>query len=533
MSNPIFKQDNQGEILLFPARLDENIPENHLVRVVNRIVNTLDLGELLAGYKGGGASAYHPRMLLKVLLYAYCLKIYSGRKIADALSRDITFMWLSGKQTPNFRTLNDFRSSRLKDSIDEIFKSLLYFMFEEGYLRFEEYYCDGTTILADTNKHKVTWKKNLERYRDRVESRIDQTLKEIDELTQAENAGYEETDAYLVADDAPGRDVRIEKAGQKLNKLLQSSKEKKVVKKAQTLDKSLQEDLIRVEVYKKKEDLCGDRSGYSSTDPDASPMRTKECSDDLRPAYNILTGSENQYITGISVHQNPNDGTCFTQHMEHVLSEVWEGKKTQPDVVIADAVFGTEENYEYLEKKHSQEENKAIEGLLKYPSYDKEKESAYQNDPFRKENMPYDVESDSYLCPWGKRFIYQQTVTKENKNGFKSTLRLYQCESCQGCPHFKQCGGKREENNNRRIQVNDNLERHKEKVRQKLDSPKGKERMSQRGHDIETCFGDIKHNQLFRRVHLRGLKKVKIEVMIVAISHNLRKMHLEEVAKAG
>jgi transposase len=172
MSKLLFKQDNQGEILLFPERLDKNISATHLVRVINRIVNTLDISNLLSGYSGGGTSSCHPRMLLKVLLYACCLKIYSGRKIADALDRDITFMWLFGKQTPNFRTLNNFRSSRLKGSMDAIFKSLLYFMFEEGHLRFEEYYCDGTTIQAEASKHKVTWKKNSERHRSTVEFRI-------------------------------------------------------------------------------------------------------------------------------------------------------------------------------------------------------------------------------------------------------------------------------------------------------------------------------------------------------------------------
>ena len=86
-----FKQYNEGEILLFPDRLDLTISDNHLVRVVNHTVNQLDLTFLLSTYCGGGTTAYHPRMLLKVLLYAYCLKLYTGRKIANALRSDITF----------------------------------------------------------------------------------------------------------------------------------------------------------------------------------------------------------------------------------------------------------------------------------------------------------------------------------------------------------------------------------------------------------------------------------------------------------
>ena len=138
-----FKQYNEGEVLLFPDRLDSTISENHLVRIINHTVNQLDLTFLISTYSGGGTTAYHPRMLLKILLYAYCLKLYTGRKIANALRSDITFMWLSGKQYPDFRTINNFRSGRLKDSIHTVFKSLLLLMFTEGYIRLEEYYCDG------------------------------------------------------------------------------------------------------------------------------------------------------------------------------------------------------------------------------------------------------------------------------------------------------------------------------------------------------------------------------------------------------
>ena len=172
-----FKQYNEGEVLLFPDRLDSTISENHLVRIINHTVNQLDLTFLISTYSGGGTTAYHPRMLLKILLYAYCLKLYTGRKIANALRSDITFMWLSGKQYPDFRTINNFRSGRLKDSIHTVFKSLLLLMFTEGYIRLEEYYCDGTTIQADANKHKVVWKKNSSRYLEGVKARTLRCLK--------------------------------------------------------------------------------------------------------------------------------------------------------------------------------------------------------------------------------------------------------------------------------------------------------------------------------------------------------------------
>lgn len=511
-----FKQYNEGEILLFPDRLDLTISDNHLVRVVNHTVNQLDLTFLLSTYCGGGTTAYHPRMLLKVLLYAYCLKLYTGRKIANALRSDITFMWLSGKQYPDFRTINNFRSGHLKDSIHTVFASLLLLLFNEGYIRLEEYYCDGTTIQADANKHKVVWKKNPSRYLEGVEARIDSTLLEIDKLVKEENEQYGEDDLELLGKSDAGRKDRIEESISQLNAIINKDKTPKSKKSraASRLKNELEEAGLRKRIYEEQKQICGDRSGYSRTDPQATPMRTKECQEDLRPAYNGMVGSEKQYITGVSVHQNSNDGTCFKAHMEQVMP-LLPGK---PQQVIADAIFGTEENYEFLDAEK-------MEALLKYPSYDKEQTKEFRESPFYKENMPYDKDKDTFLCPNNKQLIYTGEVKVTNKNGFVSTLRNYECRDCAGCPLAGQCGNKRQQGNNRTIQINQKLEEYKQQIRRRLLTDEGKRLMKNRAHDIETCFGDIKQNMLFRRVHLRGLQKVETECIIIAIAHNLRKMN--------
>jgi transposase len=93
----------------------------------------MDITELMNLYEGGGTSAYHPRMLLKVLLYAYCIKIYTGRKIARALGQDIHFFWLSGMSRPDFRTVNNFRSSKAKEVIEVLLSSMLVFLMEHKY----------------------------------------------------------------------------------------------------------------------------------------------------------------------------------------------------------------------------------------------------------------------------------------------------------------------------------------------------------------------------------------------------------------
>src|SRR5688572_33367887 len=108
-----FKEYQQHQILLLPPSLEELIAPKNLVRVVNEFIDRIDFRLLEQGYKGGGASNYNPRMMLKVLIYAYSTKLYSSRKIDQALCQNIHFMWLSGMQRPDFRTINNFRGGTL------------------------------------------------------------------------------------------------------------------------------------------------------------------------------------------------------------------------------------------------------------------------------------------------------------------------------------------------------------------------------------------------------------------------------------
>lgn len=121
----VFKKYQQDQISLLPESLEELISSTHLVRVVNETMERMDMQPLIDSYKGGGTSIYHPKMMMKILVYAYTEKIYSSRRIAKALRENVNFMWLSAKSRPDFRTINNFRSSRLKGLIDTVFSSTL------------------------------------------------------------------------------------------------------------------------------------------------------------------------------------------------------------------------------------------------------------------------------------------------------------------------------------------------------------------------------------------------------------------------
>ncbi|MHB8857277.1 MAG: transposase [Bellilinea sp.] len=186
----VFKEYTMGQIVLLPMDLEEEIEPNHLVRVVHAAVEKMDLSQVYAQYAGGGTSSYHPKMLLKVLIYAYTQQIYSSRKIAKALRENIYFMWLSGNSHPDFHTINRFRGVVLKETINEIFSVMLQLLVESGCVKLENYFVDGTKLEANASKYSFVWAKNTKRYKEQVQAKVADLLEHIEQINRAEDAEY-------------------------------------------------------------------------------------------------------------------------------------------------------------------------------------------------------------------------------------------------------------------------------------------------------------------------------------------------------
>lgn len=153
-------KDYTMDRLQLPLSFEDFIPENHLVRVVNTIVDSLDLSPLYDRYKQGSCPAYHPRMMLKVMIYSYSQKTYSSRMIAKALRENINFMWIAGGNKPDFRTINRFRL-QMKDIIEDIFYEVVKLLMEKGYIKMRSYFLDSAKIEANANKYSFVWSNNL------------------------------------------------------------------------------------------------------------------------------------------------------------------------------------------------------------------------------------------------------------------------------------------------------------------------------------------------------------------------------------
>ena len=324
----IFKPYDQQQTMLLPPSLQELIAANHPVRVVNKVLDQIDIVPLIAKYKPGGTSSFHPRMLLKVLVFAYLNNIYSSRKIEEALQQNICFMWLSAMVTPDHNTINRFRGERLKDVLRHIFTQVVELLAQEGLLSIKELYTDGTKIEANANRYTFVWGKAIKTNKEKIK-------KQLSELCQyAEKVAAEEMNDT----DPSGFDkIDAEKVEQRINQINEALKGKEVDSKVkQKLNYAKKNWPANLKKYEEQEKIMGEeRSSYSKTDTDATFMRMKEDhmkNGQLKPAYNVQISTNKQFITSYSIHQKTTDTTTLIPHLEQHEKEFNE----KPQVLTAD-----------------------------------------------------------------------------------------------------------------------------------------------------------------------------------------------------
>lgn len=164
----MYIQYNMDQLHL-PMSLDFEIPANHVVRVVNAAVDRLSDAIFDSAFPGGGRPPYHPKMLTKIVIYAYTQRIYSSRQIAKAVRENLPFMWIAARQTPDFRTINRFRSERMKNVLQKVFAAILELLVAEGYVKLEHYFVDGTKIEANANRYTFVWGKAVVRQKAKLQ----------------------------------------------------------------------------------------------------------------------------------------------------------------------------------------------------------------------------------------------------------------------------------------------------------------------------------------------------------------------------
>jgi transposase len=589
-ARPVFREYSVGQIVLLPTNLDDILPKEHIARVIYAFVQKMELAPLEAQYKGGGASSYHPKMMLAVLLLAYTQMTFSSRRIAKALRENIAYIWISGNQQPDFHTINDFRGRILKKVMLEAFTALLKMLVEEGYIKLENYFLDGTKVEANANRYTYVWSKNNKRYQGRLQEKVAELFEQIDQINVREEAEYGERDLEELGGNGTLDEEKLAQHAGQLNERLKeevpdspetsqppqpvknegerpqapegqltfplpdeqtgeappcepppsqarSAKKQPALKLSEKVVEKLKEAKQKLAVdpenkvllkavrqlendylprackYEEQERLLAGRNSYSKTDPSATFMRMKEDhmgKGQAKPAYNVQIGTEGQYVVNYSLHQQGGDITCLIPHMNQLKSLLG----CLPKNLSADAGYGSEENYAYLEQNQ-------VGSQVKYKGFDREQKKRYKPPPFRANSMTYDEALDQFTCPANKRMHYCHTENETTKNGYGLEVRVYECESCQGCELKAECT---KAAGNRQIRISFRLRAYREQARRNLLSEEGRKLRSERGADVETVFGRIKEDWKFRRFLLRGMEKVSTEWGLLCMAHNLAKV---------
>lgn len=502
----VFKQDNQLQGMLIPLNLNDMIGADHPVRTVSAVLDKVDISSIVKQYRPGGTSSYHPRMLLKVIVYAYINNIYSSRKIEEALGQNINFMWLSALSKPDHNTINRFRGERLQKTLKPIFNQVVLLLCEEGLLNIRDLYTDGTKIEANANRYTFVWGKAIKTSRDRIAQQLDDlwnyALKVASaELDDTDPSGFKKIDS--------------DKVKQTIDAINTALKDKLVSKEVrQKLNYAKRHWPAALDKYDKQEKIIGNnRNSYSKTDTDATFMRMKEdhmLNGQLKPAYNVQISTNKQFIASYSIHQNASDTNTLKQHLSQHIKEY----AIKPSSITADAGYGSEQNYQWLERKH-------ITAYVKHNQFDRNQHKTTRDKkPFAADKLIYEEEKDIYRCPSGKAMKNIKSFVRTTSTGFEQTITKYRTTKCAGCPLQQQCNPGLKY---RTIDVNHNLNRLKQVAEKRLKSKRGIKKRKQRCHDTEPVFANIKNNHNFRRFMLRGIEKVNVETGLLALAHNLRK----------
>ena len=483
------------------------------VLTFDRLMGGIDLNKYLTDIPEytTGRLRYNPVNMLKTVLFGFMTSGYcSLRELEDNCKVNIRFMYLMDHQTPSYRTFGYFINEILQDKIENIFNDINHAIFNEEHVDLQHLYIDGSKFEANANKYTWVWKKATEKFRYKLYEKITAEIEEIN--AEIAWSGVQITTNPEYVPDYLNEIVEqlvllweLDTSTFVYGSGKRKSKEQRHYEHLTTFCQKLQEYIQKIEI-------CGpNRNSYSKTDNSATFMRIKTDymgNDQLLPAYNVQIGVADEYIAVVDVNHYRSDMDCFVPLMEHF-------KQTYgfyPKYPVADAGYGSYNNYIFCEQN-------GIEKYMKFPMFKKEtKDRKYHEDPFRAVNFRID-EQGVMRCPNDKafHFLYRKNV-RGNQYGRKE--ELYECEDCSGCPYAEKC---KKTDKNRTVRINQELTSMHQEVIENLESIHGALLRMNRSIQAEGTFGIMKNDRWYKRIVRRGIHSVKLEVLLVAIGHNLYK----------
>ena len=477
-----FKSQSSDQMFLLPPTLDDLVSQDALARVVSEVVEALDLTLLYHKYSLDGRPAYHPKMMLKVLFYAYANGIRSSRKIEQRLQQDTHFMFLAGMETPDHRTISDFRKHNM-DLLKTLFTQIVLLCVEMGMVSVGHIAIDGSKIKASASKKQSKDADRLQQEIEKLEREISAVFAEAEQIDHAEDQQFGKNQR---GDELPGE---------------------------------IQDKVNRLQRLKQAKALLAQR-GWNKINLTDSDSRFMQMPAKLEVCYNAQAAvdSDHQVIIANDVVTEANDQHQFIPMYEQAVDNV--GKA--PAEVSADCGYANHPNYKYMQQHVKDAYVPPVHHSSKNQAADQAAPTDYTKDKFS-----YDAEHDLYRCPEGRPLSYFYTKTEHD-----IAMRIYRSDDCSNCPAHDLCHRRGYQAKQRTLKIYE-TDSYIDQIRQKLKTDVGKQTYCNRLATVEPTFGNMKFNLGFDHFLLRGQEKVRGEFDLMCIAHNLNKIYRYKMATAA
>jgi transposase len=481
----MFRPYKQDQVFLFPPSLKELVDEKHPAHVINDLIEALDLVVLKNRYGTMGQPAYHPGLMLKVILYGYTAGIFSARKLARACEENLAFQYLSGLEKPAFKTFIEFRS-RHREDLREVFIQTVKLAQKLGLAKLGQVALDGTKITANTSKHKAMSYGRMKEEEKRLRDEIETLLKKSEEIDKQENRELgEDEDGYSLKDELAHRESRL--------------------KKIRAAKAALEERENR----EHPQEPIEDKKQISFADKEARCFTKK--SDGTRYVYNgqAAVDMESQVIVENHIENSVSDAAAVELTLENMKKEIGE----VPEKMVMDSGYANSGTLKSC-GAHS------VEPVCS-PAREQTETTKVGKGKKEKvlDRLTYNAEKDQFSCCHGTIFVLEHWNEEH-------TRAAYASQGDVGCG----CGHEQRKGKAVLYVFASHLDRRE--LQRIYERPENQKLYRKRKYTVEPVFGQIKFGMGFQRFLYRGTQKVKSEWNVVCSAFNLKKIAVSLLRKS-
>ncbi len=458
---------DRQQMTFFPPCIDDYITKDASVRVYDAFVEALNfekLGITLDSCKIG-AHEYHPKSMLKLLIFGYAYGIRSSRKLERAAHDNLSFIWLSGNLKPDYRTIARFRKKNYR-SLKKVLQECVRMCIKLDLIEGNTLFTDGTKIRSNASLKNNWTKEKCEQHLDRIYQNIDRILQECEQQDKAEESCHSFT---KMSEELVNEQDMVEKVKSILDDLDSTNKEM-----------------------------------INTTDADTVKCRTRN---GTHCNYNVQATVDEKHglLVTTEVITTSSDANQLSQQVKNAEDTL--GKK--PEIICADS------GYYSLNDLNKIDKNK-VQSIVPSQQQIKKERSKEAENEFSRDKFTYNKEQDVYICPAGKQLVFTTCDGKHKE------LYVYKAKAkdCQKCHYFEQCTTAK---SGRRI-CRHQHEELKEKLTNSYLSEKGQSIYKLRKERAELPFAHIKHNMGFNRFLMRQKNNVTAEISIIATCYNMIRM---------